>query len=80
VAHRVPQERSLHRGAHWTLPSPLMRKRVKEICLRVPGDALQEGACRKSCRLCEPCEEGDSACYSRNRMQAGYLPLDDNEL
>lgn len=44
------------------------------------GDAFLLGTCRLSCRACEQCKEGDRACATRNRVQAGYLPLTDGEI
>jgi hypothetical protein len=33
------------------------------------------GACRKACKVCTVCEQGDTKCYHNNRAQAGYLSL-----
>ncbi len=41
------------------------------------GDGFSLGACRKACEQCEPCDPGDRECGTRNRIRAGYLPLDD---
>jgi prolyl 4-hydroxylase len=40
------------------------------------GDDSSLGACRLSCKECEVCGPKDRACMSRNRLQAGFLPLD----
>lgn len=34
------------------------------------------GQCRRSCRSCEVCKEGDVLCQTRNREALGFLPLD----
>lgn len=38
------------------------------------------GFCRLACADCEACAQGDAACAARNRMAAGYLPLDADAL
>ncbi|KAG2444390.1 hypothetical protein HXX76_001143 [Chlamydomonas incerta] len=44
------------------------------------GDSDGMGNCRLACNDCEPCQEGDMACYERNRSSGGYLNLDESEL
>jgi hypothetical protein len=34
------------------------------------------GQCRRSCRSCEVCKEGDVLCQTRNREALGFLLLD----
>lgn len=41
------------------------------------GDAFTLGNCRASCGDCEVCQDDDIACKSRNRVKAGYLPMED---
>lgn len=41
------------------------------------GDGSQLGHCRHACGVCEVCEKADAACRRRNRVAAGFLPLDD---
>jgi len=41
------------------------------------GDDFTLGACRVSCKTCEDCAADDRACKSRNRVNAGYLSLDE---
>lgn len=41
------------------------------------GDATTLGECRRACGDCEVCRPDDIACKSRNRVRAGYLPLED---
>lgn len=43
------------------------------------GDANTEGTCRKSCKNCEACYDGDVDCVNRNRATGGYLKLDKKE-
>ncbi|KAG2499112.1 hypothetical protein HYH03_002696 [Edaphochlamys debaryana] len=58
--------------------------KAKGECERNPtfmkGDANQVGSCRKSCGVCEDCQEGDRACYNRNRDRQGYLVYNPEEL
>lgn len=41
------------------------------------GDAFNLGFCRFSCKACEVCADGDLVCRSRNRVNAGYLSLEE---
>jgi prolyl 4-hydroxylase len=41
------------------------------------GDDFSIGACRLSCGVCEDCAPGDRDCRSRNRVNSGYLSLDE---
>jgi hypothetical protein len=41
------------------------------------GEGSQLGHCRHACKACEVCGSGDTACRGRNRVAAGFLPLDD---
>lgn len=43
------------------------------------GEGSTLGHCRKSCLVCEVCSKGDKECYKKNREQAGYLALDEEE-
>ncbi|KAG1679469.1 hypothetical protein FOA52_011067 [Chlamydomonas sp. UWO 241] len=40
------------------------------------GNANGAGACTKSCKDCEPCDEGDWDCYNKNRERLGFMNLD----
>ncbi|KAG2447122.1 hypothetical protein HYH02_007868 [Chlamydomonas schloesseri] len=44
------------------------------------GSGASMGSCRKACSDCEPCKEGDTACYRRNRDSGGFLNFDESEL
>lgn len=44
------------------------------------GDNFSLGMCRKSCNKCEVCAPKDTSCRTRNRLSAGYLSLEDNQL
>ena len=41
------------------------------------GEGSQLGHCRHACEACEVCGSRDTACRGRNRVAAGFLPLDD---
>ncbi|GMH41967.1 hypothetical protein BSKO_09886 [Bryopsis sp. KO-2023] len=44
------------------------------------GEGSQDGgACRLACGTCEPCKNKKDKCYNENRLQAGYLSLEDLE-
>ncbi|KAG2489361.1 hypothetical protein HYH03_012191 [Edaphochlamys debaryana] len=38
------------------------------------------GQCRLACKACEECDEGDTACYDRNREVGGFLNFNEAEL
>lgn len=38
------------------------------------------GGCRKACKACEMCAEGDEVCYDRNRERGGFMTFDEQEL
>jgi len=44
------------------------------------GDSFSLGGCRLSCGVCTLCAPGDRECRSRNRVEAGYLSLDELDL
>ncbi|KAG2495654.1 hypothetical protein HYH03_006254 [Edaphochlamys debaryana] len=52
---------------------------TRNVHYMVGGD-YHKGHCRRACRTCEPCEEGDMVCFRRNRANAGYLNYDPAEL
>ena len=41
------------------------------------GDPFMLGDCMLSCGACEKCAPGDDACRSRNRVNAGYLSVEE---
>jgi len=44
------------------------------------GDVGAPGRCRRSCKACTPCADGDVVCYDQNRQQSGYLVYNQAEL
>ncbi|EFJ42276.1 hypothetical protein VOLCADRAFT_67269 [Volvox carteri f. nagariensis] len=53
-------------------------------CQNNPGYMLGSntgiGNCRLACKDCELCDQGDQACYQRNRESGGFLVFDEKEL
>lgn len=41
------------------------------------GNQFALGACRLSCKACEPCTSTSAPCYAANRIRAGFLNLFD---
>lgn len=44
------------------------------------GNEFATGQCRKACKACKACNRGDWECINKNRIAAGYLPLDKKEM